>query len=197
MSNPMKGVGLLASLLMLVLSTGAVAQSPSPAASPEATPSFAPDDLASLLPRRIGEAEMAVACAGGEALVGMFGLDAVQSLLVPLGKDPSDVRLAMASTGRQVGVARLNVIAVRVGGIAAMSIAESMMSMELESILGPALQGVSDEWRYLEGREVLHVVFEKGPDDCMAFYPKGEVLFFVMKSGEPPLDVLDVLAALP
>ena len=101
-----KRVGLLAGLLVLVLGTEVVAQSPSasatPLPSPEATPMYAPELLEFALPARLdGVALKVLGYVGPDSLTLADGplRPVLEQVLSDLGKTPDDLRMG-CSMGR-------------------------------------------------------------------------------------------------
>ena len=195
----MKRVGLLAAVLVLAFGSGVVAHESSPVPSP----GYAPDDLAYALPPTIGDIEMDVFGFS----VGYFPTsrgyeDAWRDVLVPLGKDPMDVRTAVATDLDDD--LRISVEMVRVDGVQAVDLWEGVWRGQNPTItVGPS--DVEWQWQDIAGRRIAVVDWrvELGGSEVAGtdyVYPKGEALFiietFALGDAEP-LPIEDVLAELP
>lgn len=201
----MKRVGLLAGLVALVLGTGVVAQEP----SPEASPLYAPDDMTLALPSRIGEYVVVVR----DVPLDPEEREMWRDLLLPFGKEPSDVRQVFAYADPTEADEPLsdNDVAFRAGvfrvdGVPAASWLDAFITDFLS--VGEGWDDYAyDEmgWRVVDGREVYfapqeYAGREGGNEDRgFWFYPKGEVLFYIYRTKYPvtELTIEDVLAELP
>ena len=121
-----KRVGLLAGLLVLVLGTEVVAQSPSasatPLPSPEATPMYAPELLEFALPARLdGVALKVLGYVGPDSLTLADGplRPVLEQVLSDLGKTPDDLRMAAAwaDTDGPTGRTLFDIAALRIDGV--------------------------------------------------------------------------------
>ena len=212
-----KRVGLLGLLLVLALGTGVVAQSPSPmpspssqlSLSPEPTPLFAPDDLAFLLPSRIGDVEMDVFELGvADLMDSAEEREKWRDLLLPIGNEPADVHGAASvgfatvdrdpangdlyfevldSSGEPRG-GNVALMALRIDGITAEALSAHMLAMMGED-------EATGEWLEVMDRRVMRV--DSGGGVHLLMYPKGEVLFVAMVAPETGLSDTDLLAELP
>ena len=147
-----KRFGLLGLLLALALGTGVMAQEPEP------TSLFAPEDLAFTIPSRVGDYEL--------GNVGDVELDPEmrgiwRDLLLPLGKEPKDVREAagkaylVGQDANSSAEAAFGLGAIRVDGVPAAHIAEPFMAMIMIESLGDVPSAaVLYEWRVIDGRDV-------------------------------------------
>lgn len=201
--------GALAGLLVLMLGTSAVAQSP----SPEATPLYAPDDITSALPSSLDVPGPYFV----DEQAGAASTDAWRDLLRSLGKDPGDMH---AATG--VGYYRPDRDAADAGAPIVVIAAFRVEGVAATDIMLAALSGFpassTQEWVDIGGRMVSrHVLTLPSEDQALEFdlalhaYPNGEVLYVILvmsdllfESGAipPALEGLfptveDVLAALP
>jgi hypothetical protein len=191
----MKRAGLPAALALLVvlLGTQAVAQEP----SPEATPLTAPADLTLLLPRSVGERTLQPSDQiDGAAVAERVGLASLQDLLLPLQKELDDVRFAEA-VGED-----LIIIAVRIDGVDPEPLQEEFLATF--GFNGRALpNGIMLRPSTVEGRPVGQVVDEDMPGPWASkpwgwTFTSGDVFLAVF--GILPLDgfdIEDVLTQLP
>ena len=171
----MKQVGLLAGLLVVLAGTGVLAQSP----SPQATPLYAPDDLASAVPSRVGSLELFVRVRSGDAALGSDPDDRTYWLdfLTTQGKGPADLVVAYGVSTESASDPGLGVWAVRVEGLAAELLTDPVLATSGTGLSGSPAGGHAD-WRDLEGRRVLLLTHDDAAD-WRAYYPHGEVLFVV------------------
>lgn len=182
---------------------------------------YAPDDLASVLPTRVGDVDVHVAWEGSD----LSSLDSRegkwwQALATRVGKDAADIRLAIGTGVPPGGLGPdglpLVIWAIRIEGVPASTWAESYWDIHLKAPLG---DGVADEyvwgWRDIDGREVFAALWTPEamadlraldpsiqlPDDTGHWgYPVGEVLFWVGIPFDWPVPtptIEDVLAELP
>ncbi len=199
----MKRAGLLAGLMVLSLGSGALAQSP----SAEATPPFAPDDLASIIPSQVGDIDLsildfsAVSSADAEWTAGW------RDVLVPLGLEPEDVRAAGGYGVHPEGDRFLSIEATRIVGAQAADFwAGVFEGLRRESqAVADQLPVAAMDWQDIGDRRVVVVTFDGADDRFIEYlYPKGEVLFRVRlgRVGSDPdaptePTIEDVLAELP
>ena len=197
-----KRAGLLGLLLVVALGCGVVAQSP----APEATPLYAPDDLASIIPSQVGDIDLsildfsAVSSADAEWTAGW------RDVLVPLGLEPEDVRAAGGYGVHPEGDRFLSIEATRIVGAQAADFwAGVFEGLRRESqAVADQLPVAAMDWQDIGDRRVVVVTFD-GHDRFIEYlYPKGEVLFRVRLGRvgpdpdaptEPTIE--DVLAELP
>jgi hypothetical protein len=204
----MRRVVLLTSVLLLTLFGGAVAQSPSPTAAPEATPLYAPDDLASLLPSTLNGLPLASVAGRGDEMVSL-GIDDpewLEQVLAPLGKEPSDYQKAVAMTGDPLTPDDMDwalapegywIRAMRVDGVPGEVLWDRMMrvigDIDDDQPLPPPFRPP----RTFLGRTYLWTNNADAPagERWVVQYAKGEVLVMVNAWGG--LSALDVLGELP
>ena len=187
-------VGLLGALLVMVLGSAAVAQSP----TPEATSPYAPDDMAFLLPRSVADITLEVeGGAGADYATEMLGVEVLQALLLPLEKEPADVRVASAKSDlNDMGQQRVAIVAMRVDGIDAAILNDHLLALSGLGVDSPP-PGYSLEWQEVDGKQVL-VLANADHEGWGLFYPKGEVLFMATTSMDAPeVKMEQVLAELP
>ena len=194
-------VGLLAGLLVLALGSGAVAQSPVP------SPWYAPEDLTSVIPTKVGDIDLsildysAVASADAEWAAGW------RDVLVPLGLEPKDVRAAGGYGVHPEGDRFLSIEATRIVGAQAADFWEGVLDgLRRESqAVADQLPVAAMDWQDIGDRRVVVLTFDGADDRFIEYlYPMGEVLFRVRLGRvgpdphaptEPTID--DVLAELP
>jgi hypothetical protein len=190
----MKRAGLPAALALLVLvGTQAVAQDP----SPEASPLSAPADLTLLLPASVGERTLRSGeQLDGEAIAERVDLALLQDLLLPLQKEPDDVQFAEA-VGED-----LVILAVHIDGVDPEPLQEELLATF--GFNGRALpNGITLRSSTVAGRPVREVVDEDMPGPWASepwgwTFTSGDVFLAVF--GILPLDgfdIEDVLAQLP
>ncbi|MFO7533103.1 MAG: hypothetical protein R6W93_11630 [Candidatus Limnocylindrales bacterium] len=208
----MKRVGLLAGLLVILAGAGTAAQSP----SPEATPLYAPDDMAVALPSSVGDYEVRISS-------GVLPTDdyreVYRDMLLPFGKSPDDIRGAdgMGYPVGDVGALdrdgpSFDLWAMRVEGVPGVALVEPWVrgAFTDSEAFDDALWQVA--WRDIDGREVYVVTpipelmeeavarFGANPEFGWYVLAKGEVMFIVSlplthPSGGPSLS--EILARLP
>lgn len=192
-----KRVGLLGLLLALALGSGVVAQSPSPPPlpSPMATPLFAPDDLASVVPSSVGGVALTVMGDRGEGGQGfLWGPDIERDFLTPLGRVPEDVRQAVGLTDPVAP--EVAVIALRVDGIDGEVMLDALIdAMMVRPEVATAPPDITFEWLDIDGRRVRLIATEGGPPTYL--YAKGEVGFVIALAEDGTLTVEEVVAELP
>ena len=188
-----KRVGLLGLLLVATSTVGCTLMTGS--ATP--TPLFAPDDIEFVLPRQVGGIALTVGASDGRHLIQEFGLAPVQDLLIPLAKEPGDVRVGVAWSGNNDrGDRRLFIDAIRIDGVEAKPLVEQFYRQVIYKGVDVP-EGMDAYWRDVGGRSVW-VMTLPGNDWYMAIYPKGEVMFvFGTSIHEPEVTIEDVLAELP
>jgi len=207
--------GILAALLALVLGSGAVAQSP----SPEASPWYAPDDLTTALPARVGDYELQIGSVDLELMPDDYRRF-WQELLAVLGVAPEAMRQAYG-IGHQpfddAGGIPFDIKVVRIVGMPATSWVDDVIAQHLDWT-GPEERTRFDErWQVIAGRHIwtsvitpeafAAVVADHGDrysdaSDEVGFYlyPKGEVMFALAIPFPYPQDaptVAEILAGLP
>jgi len=196
-------------MLVLVLTSGVAAQSPS-AATP--TP-FVADDLASTIPTTVGD--YGVAIEAGPLDVDVYE-DAWRDLLQPLGKDTSDVQTADGygfPAGDEEALARdgpaFQVSVMRVDGVPAAELVEPMVGGILEGMPAEYQAFARVDWQVIDGRDVYSIVWtpalleqvEGGNTESGIYhYANGQILFQVVvppyhPAGSPALT--EILARLP
>jgi hypothetical protein len=207
----MRSAAGLLGLLLLLLPGGAAAQ-PSP--PPAATPLAAPQDVAFVLPARVGSYELEVREVPFEPGPddGFWG-----DLLLSLGKEPSDVRQAVGigrpapdSVDGPDTEADAQLWMMRIEGVPADAYVELLAERTVELASPELRQMLQREWRVMDERDVYAVTLTSGAlgmvGDQMSerlgmyFYPAGEVLFFLRIPQDYPADAPSVdefLAALP
>jgi hypothetical protein len=213
----MMRAGLPAALLVLLLGTVAVAQVP----SPEAISPNVRDDVASLLPTRVGDVGVEVAWAG-TGLAASDSRDAAfwRDFLAAYGKEAADLQSAtgvVVPPGESGPDALPLVIrAVCIEGVPASRWAESYWSAVWDTFLAAGLGGeYLSEWRDIDGHDVYAVVWTPevlaglraldpsmhlSADTGYWLYPVGEVVFLVIIPFDRPVptpSIEDVLAGLP
>ena len=200
---------LLAGLMVLALGTGAVAQSPSPAATPSS-----PDGFPSAEPLQIGDFTV--------QWVPMTGFTAGpewDDLLASVGKEPDDIEHVDSVTflpgddGTPASAdSALAMMAFRIEGVPALDITEAFYLAALGLPIDADLTDTSfgAEWFDHDGREVyasnlstLHAGSAPPPEEWnpefgVYLYPVGEVLYWVSipwdLDAAPSLgDILDAL----
>ena len=194
----------MAGLLVLALGSGAVAQS----SSPEATPLYAPEDLAFVLPRHVAALSLDVETLEPDEVLETYGFDWLQDLLVPHGKDPTDLHMATAfSNTEDLDRPWLFLSAMRVEGVDGVSLVQPVAE---RARLDPFFERVFREdpvdppygmtlaRQDIGGRNVM-VVTRDDDDGWFLMYPKGEVLFTAVSVpwDNPTVTIEDVLAELP
>jgi hypothetical protein len=196
-------VGLVGLLLVVALGSGVEAQSPVP--SPEATPLYAPDDVASIIPSQVGDIDLSILdySAVADAESAAFWRD----VLVPLGLEPEDVRAAGGYGVHPEGDRFLSIEATRIVGAQAADFWEGVFEgLRRESqAVADRLPVAAMDWQDIADRRVVVVTFDGADDRFIEYlYPKGEVLFRVALGRvgpdpdaptEPTIE--DVLAELP
>jgi len=197
-----KRVGLLAGLLVLSLGSGVVAQEP----SPKTTPLFAPGDLASTIPSMVGDYEVAIEA--GPLDVDVYE-EAWIDLLLPLGKDTSDVRTADGYGLPDRNNPAFQVSAMHIAGVPAADLIEPMVDGIIDGMPEKYQAFAQVDWRIIEGRDVYAIAWtpelleqaDGGNTEAGIYhYANGEVLFQIVvppyhAAGSPPLS--EILAALP
>ena len=190
--------------LALVVPGGVVAQEP----SPEATPLFAPSDLAFTLPTRVGDYEVTITSAHLD--IDAENREFYRDWLLPLGKTPDDV-LAVQGLAHPLGNfdslseegPAISLIALRVQGVPA--------TVSLEGFLAGIPSGFFGDrsWRVVDGQDVYAVVptaeqrEELGAElteTGMYLYPKGEVFYAITVPFDYPDTVpslAEILAEMP
>lgn len=207
----MKGVAVLVGLLVLMLGVGTMAQTP----SPDSLSLYAPEDLASSLPARVGDADLLL-FDDIDATVGMEELFA--SLLERSGTDAPEVRAAVAlalPAGASADTLPLAIWAFRVDGVPAATWAASYLEIAVRVGNPDGEASYEVGWHSIDGRHVMAAVWPANdlasmratkpslhvPDDAGHWmYPVGEVMFAIMIPFDwpvPPPTVADVLAELP
>ena len=186
------GITLAATLL---LAQGVAAQEASP--SPAATPIYAPEDMAFALPYQIAGRTLDPISRDGEWFVDQFGQEAARELLIPLNREPSDIRAATALAERTNDEPYLSLFAIRIDGVEGsqlvVPLAEVMFGTE-EMTEGDQPWG----WVEMDGRAVLVIDVADSPGVWALAYPKGEVVFFVGGESPDPLAAMEaVVAELP
>ncbi len=184
-------VGLLAGLLVLVLGSGAVAQE----ASPEARPLYAPHDIGSAVPHRVGSLDLSIRVAGPDgAALGSDPDDRAfwSDFLAARGKEPTDMVAAYGVAMESATDPALAVWAVRVVGIAAEQLIEPTLATS-DTDLSNIPPGGHADWRDIDGHNAL-VLTADDADDWTAYYPNGEVLFIAYGDDRAPVE--DVISAL-
>lgn len=213
----MKRIGLLAGLLVVMLGTAAMAQSP----SPDTTTPYVPGDVTSLLPKRIGDADIDVVW-HGSGLSSADSRDVAfwQAFLAGYGKEADDLQSATAVAVPPGGLGPddlpLVIWALRIDGLPARTWAESYWSAIWETLrAGGSAGAYTSEWRDIDGRDVYATVWtpaelaewravapsmQLSDDTGYWLYPVGEVVFLVSIPFDwpvPPPTIVDVLAELP
>ena len=191
-------VGLLVMLLVMAMGSTVVAQE----SSPEASPVLAPDDLTLTLPSSIGDYDLRI---GTIAVDDYLGSDEARELwrdlLLPLGKEPSDVTMAYGygspsdpddETLSGTGVA---VIVLRVDGVMASDMLDDWLQLLASG--DDAGRTLNTEWLEIEGRQVEFAQYETDDLNGGYLYPKGEVLFMFVVSGDGAPTAAEVMAGLP
>lgn len=172
------GITLAATLL---LAQGVAAQVSSP--SPAATPIYAPEDMAFALPYQIDGRLLDPVAHDGEWFVEQIGQEAARDLLVPLDREPTDVRAAVATPDRTGDEPYLSLFAIRIDGVEG-----ARLAVPLTEIMFGTNEGTDDgqpwDWIEIDGRAVLAIEVADVPGAWALAYPKGEVVFFV--GGESP-----------
>ena len=211
----MKCVALLVGLFVLAFGAETVAQAP----SPQPMSLYAPEDVAALLPTRVGEVDLFI---WDEVDVwdGDF-FDATRfwaALLERSNTDAPEIRAAGSlalPTGASTDTLPFVIWAFRIDGVPAATWAESYLELAVRigDPDGEAKYEVG--WRSIDGRHVMAAVWPAHdlaqmrevvpdwhvPDDTGHWmYPVGEVLFAVTIPFDwpvPPPTIADVLAELP
>ena len=184
--------GIAAGLLVLALATGAMAQSP----SPQASPPNAPDDSPLTLPSAVGEYDLTLTEGNiAEVLTATpEQLEFWQEVLSPFGKDPEKGQFASGTAYTASGdIMVVGLFAIRVAGVPAEALTEPF----LRAILGwgEDLPDLSPEWLDADGRRIQALTGGDYPFPSY-LYPKGEVLYFIGIASDD-LAIDDVLAELP
>jgi hypothetical protein len=185
-------------MLTLILGSGVVAQEPSP------TPLYAPEDMAFTIPTRVGSHDLEIVAAGLDRLAGSGEAREVwRDFLLPLGKEPSDVRIAVgvggysppSLDGSSTFELAVAIMAVRVDGVPAEQVIDTLVQTVVVTDFEPPDE-VHQEWQEVEGRRMQVVRFDDDPPQYM--YPNGEVLFYITIADEEIAPTLsEVLAELP
>lgn len=186
------GISLAATLL---LAQGVIAQDAS--LSPSAAPLYAPDDMAFALPYQIDGRLLDPISRDGEWFVGQFGQEAARDLLIPLNREPSDIRAATAIPERADDEPYLSLFAIRIDGVEG-----TRLALPLTEMMFGTNEGADDDqgwdWIEIDGRAVLSIEVADPPDAWAMAYPRGEVVFFVGGVGPDPQATMGaVLAELP
>jgi len=207
----MKRVGLLVGLLVVLTGTGVVAQSP----SPQATPRYAPDDLATALPTQIGEYEVRVTT----GVLPPTYREVYRDMLLPFGRSPDGVLVADGMgflAGDEEALARdgssFDLWAMRVEGIPAAALVVPWVhgAFTVSESFDESLWQLG--WRDIDGREVYAATLTReliedavtrlgaNPEFGWYVHAKGEVMFILrlpltQPSGSPSLS--EILATLP
>ena len=184
------GVVTVLALALLVPGVGAVAQSP----SPEATPLYAPDDLATTLPTTVGDYEVRIVTG---ALPPTYR-EVYRDMLLPFGRTPDDVLVADGMgypTGDEDALDRdgpsFDLWAMRVEGIPAAALVEPWVfgAFAASDAFDESLWQMG--WRDIGGHDVYaatpipkwwdEAVAREGANPEFGWYllAKGEVMFIV------------------
>ena len=179
-----KRAGLLAGLLVLTLGSGAVAQEP----SPEATSSFAPDDLAAILPTQVGPVTLDIQSFDGPEQVAEDP-EKYEDVFLRLGKDASDYSLATARGEAEAGSSVVYVAAFRIEGVYADDWGfDEVLTFDLDD--PPPDRHV--QWQDIGDRRVAVISHDAQEAGWSAVYAKGEVFFFLVGGGGVTIeDVLE------
>ena len=155
----------LALILSTATATVAGARTASPSPGPEATQPFPPDDLATVLPQRIGRTDLVVLGDGVPDSEGP-GLPSWTLFLARFGKDVGESRMAVAlalANGLESDDVPLTVQAIRIDGVRATAWTEPFF----DELLGdPGFEAPEDYvsgWRVIDGRDVYAVLLPPGP----------------------------------
>ena len=172
---------------LLVLGLGLALVVGCESGTPEPT-LYAPDDLTSVLPQRIGDLTLEVdGSGGGEYLTETLGEDALTALTRCHNNAPcypDRLHVALASSSGDTDTPGLVVFAARVEGVGAWD-------------LGPGGSGVSSPADQRYGRHYAQNIAVPG-EGWVLFYPYGEVLFgAIATSDELTVTSDDVVAAFP
>ena len=183
----------LTATLLLAQSVAAKEASPSPAA----TPLYAPDDMVFALPYQIDGRLLSPTSRDGEWFVDQFGQEAARDLLIPMNREPDDIRAATALPERNGDEPYLSLFAIRVDGIEG-----TRLTLPLTEMMFGTNGGADDDqqwdWIDIDGRAVLAIEVGDPPDPWVMAYPNGEVVVFVGGTGPDPIATMEaVLAELP
>ena len=187
-------VGLLAGLLVVALGSGAVAQDP----EPEATPPYAPLDLASAIPSQVGDVALVVTTMTGPELLAATddtNRAATTAMLTSLGKEPEDLVMAQGDPVDESAPDTYWVTATRVVGVPADTLMDAVQRAALARHDGTLPQEVVRVSLPVAGRTIYPLYNRYIGQSFNFFYPHGEVLFSVEGFGD--VTVEDVLAELP
>lgn len=180
-----KRVGLLGSLLVLALASGAVAQEPSP------TRLYAPEDLAAVLPTQVGPLTLDIQSFDGSEQVAEDPAK-YEDVFLRLGKEPSDYSLATARGEAEDGSSVVYVAAFRIEGVFADDWGfDEVLAYDLDD--PPPDRHV--EWNDIGDRRVAVISHDASEATWSAAYAKGEVFFFLVGGGGVAIE--DVFAELP
>ncbi len=191
-------VALLGVALVIALGTSVVAQEPSPGTSPV----LAPDDLTFTLPSSIGRYDLDISAVPMEDYLGTDeARELWRDLLLPLGKEPKDVRMALGyghpsdPDDESLAGTGVAVIVLRVDGVMASDILDEWVQLLASG--DDAGRTLDTQWLDIDGRQVQFAQYDIDDLNGGYLYPNGEVVFMFVVSGDGAPTPAEVMAELP